>query len=73
MIALGVMGLRSGAFTPIWTGVPPGMPARSVLAYAYAGLSLGCGIGLLWARTAPVEAACCWERWWCGCWRFACP
>ncbi len=52
MISLGVLGLIKGDFTPIWTGVPKGMPAREVLAYLCAFVSLVTGIGLLWQRTA---------------------
>src|SRR5262245_41723133 len=56
MIALGVLGLIKGNFTPIWTGVPKGLPARQVLAYLCALISLGSGIGLLWQRTAVVAS-----------------
>ena len=52
MIALGIMGLVQGHFTPIWTGVPKGFPAREVLAYLCAVISLASGVGLLWQRTA---------------------
>jgi uncharacterized membrane protein len=56
MIALGIMGLIKGGFTPIWTGVPKSLPARDVLAYFCAFISLGCGIGLLLQRTAAVAS-----------------
>ena len=56
MIALGILGLIKGDFTPIWTGVPKGFPAREVLAYLCAFISLLCGIGLLWQRTAAVAS-----------------
>jgi uncharacterized membrane protein len=52
MIALGILGLIKGDFTPIWTGVPESLPAREMLAYLCALISLGSGIGLLWRRTA---------------------
>ena len=52
MVALGILGLIQGDFTPTWTGVPKGLPAREVLAYLCAFISLGSGIGLLWRRTA---------------------
>ena len=55
MISLGILGLIKGDFTPIWT-VSQGVPAREVLAYLCAFISLVCGIGLLWQRTAVVAS-----------------
>jgi len=46
MIALGVVVLLKG-FTPIWTGVPKAMPARTVLATVTGIVSAACGAGLL--------------------------
>ena len=54
MIGLGIVGLVSGHFTPTWAGVPAGLPARAALAYVCALVSLGCGAGLLWSRSAAV-------------------
>jgi len=56
MIALGILGLVQGHFTPIWTGVPKWVPARQVLAYLCAFISLISGLGLLWQRTAVVAS-----------------
>jgi len=56
MIALGIMGLIRGGFTPIWLPAPQGVPARVVLAYVCACISLGAGIGLFGRRTAAVAA-----------------
>jgi uncharacterized membrane protein len=56
MIALGILGLIKGAFTPIWEPVPEGVPAREVLVYLCAVISLASGISLLWQRTAAVAA-----------------
>jgi uncharacterized membrane protein len=56
MITLGVLGLVQGDFTPIWTGVPRGVPARETLAYLCAFISLVSGIGLLWQRAAVVAS-----------------
>jgi uncharacterized membrane protein len=56
MIAFGILGFIKGDFTPIWTGVPKGVPAREVLAYLCAFISLACGIGLLWQRTGVVAS-----------------
>jgi uncharacterized membrane protein len=56
MVALGIMGLIQGDFTPTWTGVPKGVPAREVLAYLCAFISLVSGIGLLFRRAAVVAS-----------------
>jgi uncharacterized membrane protein len=56
LVALGVLGLIQGDFTPTWTGVPKGFPAREALAYLCAFISLASGIGLLWQRTAAVAS-----------------
>jgi len=56
MVTLGILGLIKGDFTPTWTGVPRGVPAREVLAYLCAFISLVCGLGLLWRRAAVVAA-----------------
>jgi uncharacterized membrane protein len=56
MIALGILGLIKGNFTPVWEPVPKGVPARELLAYLCAIISLASGIGLLWKRTAAPAA-----------------
>ena len=56
MIALGVVGLITGGFTPTWGGVPRSIPAREVLAYVCAVVSLVTGVGMLFQRTAFVAA-----------------
>jgi hypothetical protein len=56
MVGLGVLGLVQGAFTPMWSGVPRALPARAVLAYLCAVISLGSGLLLLWRRTAVIGA-----------------
>jgi len=56
MIALGLQGLIKGEFTPVWQPVPNGVPAREVLVYLCAFISLACGIGLLWKRAAAPAA-----------------
>jgi len=56
MVTLGILGLIQGDFTPTWTGVPKGVPAREVLAYLCAFVSLATGLGLLWRRTAAIAS-----------------
>jgi uncharacterized membrane protein len=56
VLGLGVMGLVTGDFAQIWQPVPKWVPARTALAYLCAVISLGCGVGLLWRRSAPVAS-----------------
>ncbi|HXW17807.1 MAG TPA: hypothetical protein VEJ39_05870 [Candidatus Acidoferrales bacterium] len=56
MIALGILGLVKGNFTPVWDPVPTGAPARELLIYLSAFISLATGIGLLWQQTAAIAA-----------------
>jgi uncharacterized membrane protein len=56
MIGLGILGMIQGAFTPTWSGVPKSLPARQVLAYLCAVISLISGIGLLFRRSALVAS-----------------
>src|SRR5690349_18024526 len=57
MIALGIMGLIKGNFTSTWSGVPRNLPMRETLMYLSALISLLCGIGLLWRRTAAATSS----------------
>ncbi len=56
LISLGILGLINGDFAPIWQGVPKGLPAREALAYLCAVVSLACGMGLFFRRTAVIAA-----------------
>jgi uncharacterized membrane protein len=56
MIGLGLLGLVKGDFTVVWQGVPNGVPAREVLAYLCAIVSLACGVGLLLRQSAALAA-----------------
>ena len=56
LIALGVLGLIKGDFTPVWAPVPKGVPAREVLIYLCAFISLASGICLLWQRATATAA-----------------
>lgn len=51
-VAIGVVGLVRGDFAPVWEPVPKAVPMREALVYASAIISLACGVGLLWMRTA---------------------
>jgi uncharacterized membrane protein len=54
--ALGILGLIDRDFAPVWQPLPQGLPAREVLLYLCAAISLSCGTGLLWSRTAAAAA-----------------
>jgi uncharacterized membrane protein len=56
LIAFGVLGLIQGNFNVFWQPVPKGAPAREALAYFSSSVSLACGIGLFWRRTAALAA-----------------
>jgi uncharacterized membrane protein len=56
MVALGLLGLFEGDFTPTWSGVPTSVPAREVLVYLCAVISLVSGIGLLLQRGAVIAS-----------------
>jgi uncharacterized membrane protein len=56
LIALGILCLIKGDFAPVWQPVPKGVPAREVLIYVCAFISLASGAGLLWTRTAGLSA-----------------
>jgi uncharacterized membrane protein len=56
MIAFGILGLVKGDFTVVWEPVPKSIPAREVLVYLCAVVSLASGIGLLLRRTAALAA-----------------
>lgn len=56
MIGLGILSLIKGDFSPVWDPVPKAVPAREVLVYFCAFISLASGIGLLWQRAAAPAA-----------------
>ena len=53
MIAIGIVGLVKGNFTPVWDPMPHNSHA---LAYLCSYISLATGIGLLWQRAAATAA-----------------
>lgn len=55
-IGLGVIGVVTGTFAPIWAGVPKSLPDRQLLAYLCTIVSLACGAGLLAKRTTVPSA-----------------
>jgi uncharacterized membrane protein len=56
MVGVGVLGWVQGDFVQVWQPVPKAFPAREVLIWLCAAISVACGGGLLWRRTA-VSAA----------------
>jgi len=56
MIGHGVLGLVQRDFPPIWTGVYKSLPARDVLIYLCALVSIATGVGMLVQRTAVLAA-----------------
>jgi uncharacterized membrane protein len=56
MIALGLLGLVKRDFTVIWQPVATGLPARELLVYTCVFISVACGAGLLWFRTAALAS-----------------
>ncbi|MGE5625613.1 MAG: hypothetical protein ACM3ZT_08710 [Bacillota bacterium] len=55
-IGLGITGFIKSEYAALWQGVPKGFPARDALPYLCALVSLGCGLGLLWPRSASLAA-----------------
>ena len=53
MIGLGILGLVKGEYVALWQPIPHG---ASALAYLCDFISLACGLGLLWQRTAATAA-----------------
>ena len=56
LIALGILGLMKGDFTPVWAPVSTSMPAREALVYLCAFISLASGLSFLWQRAAATAA-----------------
>ena len=55
-VLLGLVGLAWGDFAAVWQPVPPDWPARTALAYLWAGLFVSGGVMLQVRRTAPAGA-----------------
>lgn len=56
MVGAGVFGWVRGDFVQMWQPVPKAFPAREVLIWLCAAVSLACGAGLVWRRTAESAA-----------------
>jgi uncharacterized membrane protein len=55
-VASGILGLVEHDFSPVWGHVAKDVPAREVLIYVCAAVSLVAGIGLAWRRFAGIAA-----------------
>lgn len=55
-IAIGLIGLASGDFAPVWQPVPDAFPARLALEWFSVVIALACGAGLLARRRADLAA-----------------
>ncbi|SRR6266566_4360089 len=60
MITLGILGLIQGGFTPTWSGVPKGLPAREALAYLCAVLHLQRSNYLWWRSPTAAYPGSPW-------------
>ena len=60
---LGAMGLESGTFTAIWSGVPKAMPARVAVTYLTAIVCLVSGLGLLLRSSAAIASRALLAYW----------
>lgn len=56
LVAIGIVGFAHGDFAGIWQPIPKHWPAREMVSVLCAIVSLACGLGLLWRRTAAVAA-----------------
>jgi uncharacterized membrane protein len=56
LAALGILGLGTGNFTPVWEPVRKSVPGRELLIYLIAAISLAGGLSLLWGRTKAIAA-----------------
>jgi uncharacterized membrane protein len=56
MIVLGAVGLLRPDFGPLWNPVPANVPARKLLVYLSALISVASGVGLLVQRMATLAA-----------------
>jgi hypothetical protein len=56
MIVLGVVSFLHPDFVPLWNPIPANVPARELLVYLSALISIASGIGLLVQRMAAIAA-----------------
>lgn len=56
MVAIGILGLAHGDLAGIWQPVIRDWPGREMLSLVCAIISLACGLGLFWRRTAAAAA-----------------
>ena len=55
-VAIGIVGMVRSEYAAIWNGVPKWFPARELLPYLCGLVSIACGLGLLWPRTATLAS-----------------
>src|SRR5947209_16951658 len=56
LIGIGALGLIKHDFTVVWQPLRNTVPARDILVYACALMSMGCGLGLLWRPSSTAAA-----------------
>jgi uncharacterized membrane protein len=56
LVGLALVGLLAGDYAAVWEPVPKDQPTHDVLKYLCVLVSLTCGLGLLWQRTAALAA-----------------
>ena len=56
LIGIGLFGLLTGRFAPLWDSAPASLPARTALAYLCAVVALAGGLGSLLKPTAALAA-----------------
>ena len=56
LAAIGILGLIRPDYAAIWDGIPKAWPGHTALPCLSALVALGCGLGLLWPRSATLAS-----------------